>query len=89
MRSYIISNVRNHASVIFHIGAEQTVYTVGFDRSEVPAIVALLHNPNQAAKTHPKFCSVLYKDGIIAGSKVFSGVAILNVGLLLLFRFNL
>ena len=89
MRSYIISNIRSHASAIFPLGAEQKVYAVGFDRSGIPEIVTLLHNPNQPAETHPRYCSVLYKDGVIMGSKVFSGVAILNVCPLFLFGYDL
>ena len=79
MRSYITSNIRSNAESIFPIDARQGVYAVGFDRSGVPAIISLLRNPKIPAETHPTFCSVLYKDGIISGSKIFSGVSILNV----------
>ena len=80
MRSYIISNIRKNASVIFPVNATSEVYAVGFDRSAIQEIVVLLHNPNRPSETYPRYCSLLYKDGVIAGSKVFSGVAILKVG---------
>lgn len=89
MRSYIISNVCTNASAIFPLAAEPKVYSVGFDRSGVPEIAALLRNPSQPAETHPRYCSVLYKDGVIAGSNAFGSVAILNVSRLFLFRRNL
>ena len=79
MRSYIISNVHGNASDIFPVDASSKTYAVGFGRSEVPGIVALLRNPSKPAETHLRYCSVLYKDGVIAGSKIFSGTAIMNV----------
>jgi len=79
MRTYVISNVRKAAPGIFPIDIKQQVYATRYNRSQVPAIVTLLHNPNKPSETYPRYCSVLYKDGVIRGSGIFGGVAILNV----------
>ena len=79
MRTYLISNVRKAASAIFPISVESRVYATGYDQSKVPEIVALLCNRNKPSEVYPRYCSVLYKDGVIKGSGIFGGVAILNV----------
>lgn len=79
MRTYVISNIRKAASEIFPIDAKQEVYATRYNRSQVPAIVTLLRNPNKPSEAYPRYCSVLYKDGVIRGSGIFGGVAILNV----------
>lgn len=89
MRVYIISNVRKAAPNIFPIPADAQVYATDYDRSQIPEIIALLCNPAKPAEAYPRYCSVLYKDGIIAGSGIFGGVAILNVGQLPFFKRNL
>lgn len=89
MRIYLISNVRKAAPNIFPIPADAQVYATDYDRSQIPEIVALLRNPAKPTEAYPRYCSVLYKDGIIAGSGIFGGVTILNVSQLPFFRCNL
>lgn len=81
MRTYIISNIRKHASKIFPINVQPEVYDKNYNRSEVPAIVALLGNPESPNEQYPRYCSVLYKDGVITGTGIFGGVAIIKVSL--------
>lgn len=89
MRVYVISNVRKTASNIFPIAPQPTaVYATGYDRSKVPEIVALLRNPGLPAEDYPRYCSVLYKDGVIKGTGIFGSKAILNVSPLPFFRRN-
>lgn len=79
MRNYIISNVRKNAPAIFSLNVKPGVYAATYDRSTVPEIVALLGNPNKPTKAHPRYPSVLYKDGVIAGGNIFGSAVILNV----------
>ena len=79
MRAYIISNVRKNASAIFPITVPAEVYFATFNRSQIPEITALLGNPNKPTDAHPRYASVLYKDGVIAGGNLFGSAAILKV----------
>lgn len=76
MRTYLISNIRKAAPDIFTIDVASKVYATGYDRSQVLAITTLLRNPNKPSETYPRYCTVLYKDGLIRGSGIFGGVAI-------------
>ena len=79
MRNYIISNVRKNVPEIFSLNMKPGVYAATYDQSTVPEIVALLGNPNKPTKAHPRYPSVLYKDGVIAGGNIFGSAVILNV----------
>jgi len=78
-RSYIISNVRGNAPAIFDLDAKPGVYAPAYDRSRVPEMFALLHNPKKPTENYPRYCAALYKDGIVAGGNLFGSTIILNV----------
>lgn len=78
MRTYIISNVYKNAASIFPIKVDAKVFTTAFDRSQIPEIIALLHNPNKP-EPYPRYPSVFYKDGAIMGGNLFGSTAIINV----------
>ena len=79
MRTYLISNVHKAAPGIFAIDVASSIYATGYDQLRVPEITTLLQNPNKPSETYPRYCTVLYKDGVIRGSGIFGGATILNV----------
>ena len=89
MRTYIISNIRKNASSIFPINVRPEVYDKNYNRSEVPEIVALLSHPDLPDDKYPRYCSVLYKDEVIAGAGIFGSVAILKASFFFYFRFRI
>ena len=79
MRAYIISNVCKNASAIFPITIAAEVYSTTFNQSQIPEIATLLGNPNKPTDAHPRYASVLYKDGVIMGGNLLGSVAIMKV----------
>ena len=83
MRNYIISKVRQTVPAIFALNVDAGIYDTHVDRSQIPAIVTLLHNPNLPMEPYPRLASILYKDGVIAGGNIFGSTAIVNASQLI------
>jgi hypothetical protein len=81
IRANTVNAIRRNAPNIFALNVKSSaVYAKDYDRSQVPAIAAQLRNPKYPNEGYPRYCTVLYKDGVITGHGLFGGVAIRNVG---------